>query len=198
MMLAVVVLAIAAFGFGWAAAQSRTSAATLTAQDYFEIQQLYGQYTHAIDHGERDGKDFAATFLPDGVFVHVRPAANPCRPLGEIWEVGNREDIRGSIADAKNIDVCVSKLVGTQKLATLAATSNSEQRRRVHTNFLVSPTAEGATVTLYLNELNVMVRPPTWTGTGIYYDTLVRTPNGWRFRQRIMTQDAVFAGRPNS
>jgi len=193
---AAVVLAVAAFGFGWAAAQTKTPDARLTAQDGFEIQMLYGRYTHAIDHGEKDGLDYAAVFLPDGILISVTPAASPC-PRGETWDAGNREDIRGSIADVKNIDVCVAKLIGTVKLAALAATFKSRQQRHVHTNFLLTPTADGAMGMVYLNELNVLVKPPVITSSGIYNDTLVRTANGWRFKKRIITQNAVFAGGPN-
>jgi hypothetical protein len=58
------ILAIAAaaamlVGTSWAAD-------TLTAQDYFEIQQLYARYNIAIDSGDAEG--WAATFTPDGVF----------------------------------------------------------------------------------------------------------------------------------
>jgi uncharacterized protein (TIGR02246 family) len=38
----------------------------MTAQDYFEIQQLYAKYNHAIDSGDAEG--YADTFTPDGVF----------------------------------------------------------------------------------------------------------------------------------
>jgi hypothetical protein len=42
------------------------AAAALSAQDYFEIQQLYARYNIAIDSGDAEG--WAATFTPDGVF----------------------------------------------------------------------------------------------------------------------------------
>jgi uncharacterized protein (TIGR02246 family) len=38
----------------------------MNAQDYFEIQQLYAKYNHAIDSGDAEG--YADTFTPDGVF----------------------------------------------------------------------------------------------------------------------------------
>jgi hypothetical protein len=58
------ILAIAAaaamlVGTSWAAD-------TLSAQDYFEIQQLYARYNIAIDSGDAEG--WAATFTPDGAF----------------------------------------------------------------------------------------------------------------------------------
>jgi uncharacterized protein (TIGR02246 family) len=42
------------------------AASGLSAQDYFEIQQLYARYNIAIDSGDAEG--WAATFTPDGVF----------------------------------------------------------------------------------------------------------------------------------
>ena len=45
---------------------SQAHAAPMTAQDYFEIQQLYAKYNHAIDSGNAEA--YADTFTPDGVF----------------------------------------------------------------------------------------------------------------------------------
>jgi hypothetical protein len=42
------------------------AAGALSAQDYFEIQQLYANYNIAIDSGDAEG--WAAKFTPDGVF----------------------------------------------------------------------------------------------------------------------------------
>jgi len=42
------------------------AAGALSAQDGFEIQQLYAKYNIAIDSG--DGEAWASTFTPDGVF----------------------------------------------------------------------------------------------------------------------------------
>src|ERR1700685_1618433 len=42
------------------------AAGAMSAQDYFEIQQLYARYNNAIDSGDAEG--WAATFTPDGVF----------------------------------------------------------------------------------------------------------------------------------
>jgi hypothetical protein len=48
------------------AGTSGAAATGLTAQDNFEIQQLYANYNISIDNG--DGEAWAATFTPDGVF----------------------------------------------------------------------------------------------------------------------------------
>src|SRR5437773_10001150 len=117
--LAAVALVVAALGFGWATAQTKTADPKLTAQDYFEIQMLYGRYTHAIDHGDKDGMDYAGTFLPEIGRASGRERVYPCR-VGQGWEGATRDDIRDSITDVKKVDGCVMKMIGTQKLARLA------------------------------------------------------------------------------
>jgi uncharacterized protein (TIGR02246 family) len=63
------VLALSLVGIAaWVQAQPR-SAKSLSAQDYFEIQQLYARYNHAIDSGDAEG--WAGTFTPDGTFNKV-------------------------------------------------------------------------------------------------------------------------------
>jgi hypothetical protein len=56
--------AFLAAGIMFAGAAGATDA--LSAQDNFEIQQLYAKYNIAIDSGDAEG--WAATFTPDGVF----------------------------------------------------------------------------------------------------------------------------------
>jgi 2,4-dienoyl-CoA reductase-like NADH-dependent reductase (Old Yellow Enzyme family) len=51
-------------------AQSSTAApATLTALDYFEIEQLIAKYARAIDTCSNLGYDYADLFTADGAFV---------------------------------------------------------------------------------------------------------------------------------
>jgi hypothetical protein len=62
-----IITAGAAGSAGSAGAVGAASAAgALSAQDNFEIQQLYARYNIAIDGG--DGEAWASTFTPDGVF----------------------------------------------------------------------------------------------------------------------------------
>ena len=62
-------LMIAAAGVGWGFAQARTPNVALSPQDYIDIQTLYATYARAYDTGEGDGKVWADTFTPDGIFV---------------------------------------------------------------------------------------------------------------------------------
>ncbi len=57
---------ISTFAAGIMFAGVCAAAGGLSAQDYYEIQQLYARYNIAIDGGDAEG--WAATFTPDGVF----------------------------------------------------------------------------------------------------------------------------------
>ena len=56
-------------------------------------------------------------------------------------------------------------------------------------NLVVTPTAEGATARMYFVSFEVSYSPPKPALSGHYDDVLVRTPDGWRFKERIMTLD---------
>src|SRR6476469_6164166 len=51
------------------AAQKPKNAATLTAMDYIEIQQLVARYAYALDTAADGGDAYARLFTPDGAFV---------------------------------------------------------------------------------------------------------------------------------
>src|SRR3979409_1071166 len=60
--------------------------ATLTALDYFEIQQLVNRYAFAIDTCSNNGYDYADLYTADGVFY---------------WGVGARKSVgRDQLAEA--------------------------------------------------------------------------------------------------
>jgi SnoaL-like domain len=59
-------LLLSALAAGIMFAGTCAAAGELSAQDYFEIQQLYARYNNAIDSGDAEG--WAATFTQDGVF----------------------------------------------------------------------------------------------------------------------------------
>lgn len=61
-----IMLAAFAAGLMFSAIGVAEAAGSLSAQDYFEIQQLYANYNIAIDNGDAEG--WAAKFTPDGVF----------------------------------------------------------------------------------------------------------------------------------
>ncbi len=63
--LGAVLLSVLVSGGAWTYAQSG-GAATLSAQDYADIQQLYARYNWAIDAGDVEG--YVALYTPDGSF----------------------------------------------------------------------------------------------------------------------------------
>lgn len=82
------VLLAAALGSGLIAAQSG-KAPKLTAEDYIEIQQLYSDYTYALDQGE--GEHVADDFVEGGEFTGVHaPGRKPTQGRTELVAMGNR------------------------------------------------------------------------------------------------------------
>lgn len=67
---------------------------------------------------------------------------------------------------------------------------NGANRRHWNTNLVITPTAEGASGSVYLMLLDVGVRPPAIVSTAKYTDALVKTADGWRFKQRATRGDA--------
>ncbi len=197
----VVSLFVVAAGMSVGVVSQRDDAASLTPQDYIEIEQLYMAYTHAIDFGQPDGRDYAAVFVPDGIFALVipnplAPAATSRCPTSAPWHVGDPATIRGSVPDKAGLDVCIATLNGSDDLATMAKgfhQVNGTTSRHVYTNLRITPAPEGARGFVYFNQLDVSTKPPTNTVSGIYEDTLVKTPDGWRFKKRVHTHDGPFA-----
>ncbi len=194
-------LFVVAAGMSLGLVSQRDDAASLTPRDYIEIEQLYMAYAHAIDFGESEGRDYAALFVPDGVFALVIPnpiaTAAPSRcPTTAPWHAGDTAMIRGSVPAKAGLDVCIATLTGSDDLANMAETFhqvNGTTSRHIYTNLRITPAPEGARGFVYFNGLDVSTKPPTNTVSGIYEDTLVKTPDGWRFKKRVHTHDGPFA-----
>lgn len=54
---------------------------------------------------------------------------------------------------------------------------------------MITGTPEGAKAAIYLLTINVGVNPPVILAAGRYDDTLVKTPQGWRFKTRMVQGD---------
>ncbi len=127
----------------------------LSAQDYAEINQLYIRYNYGIDTNGDNGMLWAGTFTADGVFELV----------------GQR------------------KFEGREALLAFARNVGKNLDGAPHhfaTNIRIEPSPEGARGSAYF--FNVPKpepnKPATITGTGAYEDIIVKTPDGWRFKQR--------------
>lgn len=64
-------------------------------------------------------------------------------------------------------------------------------RRHWHTNLVINPTAEGATGSVYLMQVDVKARPPVIYSHSHYDDVLVKTPRGWLFKSRIRRESTL-------
>ena len=144
---------VAAVGTRLIHAQQGGAKATLTTQDYIDIQQLYARYNLAIDTGDAEG--WASTFTPDGVF---------------------NNSTRGHDALVQFIHNWRDKL-------------NGANRRHWNTNLVITPAPGGASGSVYLLLLDIGVRPAVAGTTGMYEDALVKTPQGWRFKTRVVHGD---------
>ena len=67
---------------------------------------------------------------------------------------------------------------------------NGANRRHWNSNLRIIPSGEGANGTVMLMLLDVGTKPPAIASTGMYTDVLVKTPNGWRFKNRQIKGDA--------
>ena len=74
--------------------------------------------------------------------------------------------------------------VGQEGLRTFMKNRNGGTRRHWNTNLLITPTPEGAKGAVYLMFVDVGMKPPAITSAGRYEDSLVKTAQGWRFKQR--------------
>jgi SnoaL-like domain len=106
-----------------------------------------------------EGERFASTFVLDGEFT------------------GGRGPGRGS--EVRN------PIKGDE----LSAMGRRGGSRHFNANLVITPTPEGAKGSVYLLLFNARNIPATIVETAIYEDTLVKTPQGWRFKKRVVWRD---------
>ena len=153
-----VVLACASIALP-AARQGGAPAATLTARDYLEIQQLVTRFAYALDMRAENGYAFADLFASDGEFVGVRGSAKGRDALAALARAG--------IMQADQPIVGVSHF---------------------NMNHVVEPAGGGAIGKEYLVMVAIAEggKPGgEFSNTGGHYeDAYVKTPAGWRFKRR--------------
>jgi len=162
-------------GSVWAQGAKPTS---LTALDYIEIQQLSAKYAFAIDNCTNNGYDYADLYTPDGEFVSGRD--------------GGRFKGREALAEAAGGGKRGCQRKGVFQSHEIA-------------NLIIEPTPEGAKGKSYLVYPGVKGErggPDNNGHVGGYEDTYVKTPNGWRFKQRIHVHPpqvpGAYTGVPNN
>ena len=111
---------------------------------------------YSIGVDSGNGDLFASAFTPDGIFDY---------PAGPIQ--------------------------GREKLAAFAAKPSPAKgpTNAVHfpTNVTIEPSPEGATATAYVMLVNFGQggKPSAVVGGGVYHDSFVKGPEGWRLKKRI-------------
>lgn len=156
-----IVIAAAAFG-AFAAGwvgAQGTRGAVLTGRDYTEIEQLMARYYQALDFEDLD--TFESIWTEDAVY---------------------RIASRGLSVEGR--DAIVRRTVGRW-----ADRPPEHERRHWQNNLVVTPTPDGATARVYWISFEVSYSPPKPALSGHYDDLLVRTPSGWRFKERVLTID---------
>ncbi|HEY0681449.1 MAG TPA: nuclear transport factor 2 family protein [Steroidobacter sp.] len=101
---------------------------------------------------------------------------------GEAWAATFTPD--GSFNTLKGKDALVGFIKNWREKR------NGANRRHWNTNLRITPSDEGANAVVMLMLLDVGTQPPSIVSTGQYTDVLVKTPNGWRFKSRVVKGDA--------
>ena len=162
---AAILLATGLIAFGAVLAQRADSQPALTAQDYYEIEQLMYRYAHAIDTCANDGYDYADVYTDDGIFVD-------------------------SFTDEGFAQNGLVRAVGREALARAAGGGDRACKNvgwkdwsHIMVNPVITPTADGAAGRVYA--LVIGERGPDHTQRfGGYEDVYVRTSQGWRIQRR--------------
>lgn len=137
----------------------------LSALDYAEIERLYADYAFAIDTG--DGKARAATFTADGTFSSSLSQHQP-ESMSAVAERTTRQGNVGVRHLMTNISV-------------KATPGGAEARCHV---FIISGASDD-------HEQSSATDFRSFKGlSGFYFDKLVRTPAGWRFKSREVWLDS--------
>lgn len=140
---------------------ARAQQATLTPQDYLDIQQLVSKYAYAIDECTDKGYDYADLYVPDGAFLTSRNG-----------KILNRFEGRERLAEAARGGMPDCKDVPWAGIVHMLV------------NHVIDPAPGGAKGKVYLIAIGVDGDPGKVEAQGRYEDLYVKTPNGWRFKSR--------------
>jgi SnoaL-like protein len=157
----VVCLAVASGAFAQSAAPKPGE---LTALDYVEIQQLIAKYARAIDTCSNNGYDYADLFTADGAFI-------PSFEGKQLAPIQGRERLAAVSGGGTN---------GCKSVPWI-----EQGVRHLYANHVITPTADGAAGVVDMLMIGLGGDPNKIEYDGHYEDTYVRTPQGWRFKQRV-------------
>ena len=71
-----------------------------------------------------------------------------------------------------------------------AGGSGDNGRRHWNSSYRITPSSDGAEGRVYWLLVDVSSGQPKHIGSGYYDDTYVKTPDGWRIKQRVLSSDA--------
>jgi hypothetical protein len=160
---ALVILCLAA-STGARAQAPAAATRELTALDYIQIEQLIARYARAIDTCSNNGYDYADLFAADGAFI-------PSFDGKQLAAIQGRERLAAVSGGGTN---------GCKNVPWI-----EQGVRHIYTNHVITPTAEGATGVVDMLMIGLGGDPNKIEYDGYYEDTYVRTPQGWRFKQRV-------------
>jgi len=137
----------------------------LAPMDYIEIQELVAKYAYALDSGAENGYAYANLFTPDALFVGMNQGDK-----GRSYK--GREALAGLARGGKRGPLYVSHF---------------------NTTVIIEPAVDGATGKVYvvIVEPGEGGTPGAITNGGHYQDSYVKTPAGWRFKQRVFYQSEL-------
>jgi hypothetical protein len=144
---------------------------TLSAMDYIEIQQLVAKYAKYIDTCSNNGYDYADLFTADGAFV---PIINGKPTAGIQGRERLAEVSGGGSRGCKNVGWIQQGV------------------RHLYPNHVIEATPDGAKGTVDMLMIGLGGDPNKIQYDGHYEDIYVKTPQGWRFKQR--THHALLSG----
>ena len=161
-LLVVVALVASAAVGGWVHAQTTSrQTAGLTAQDHFEITQLYARFNQGSDF--RNASLWLSTFADDAVFT---------LPSGQ--EIAGKQALTAWRARSFGGKVGDSKRRHLHGSIQLSPTPNG-----------------GAKARAYWVVLDVSEKQPALASTGYVDDVFVRTAEGWRFKTHTVHSDVA-------
>ena len=151
-------------------AQQRTPTGRISPEDYMDIMQLYAYYTRDVVPGAV--RDASWLYVPDGMIEY------------RIQTPGGGTRVASGAKGAAELKAFYMRLLKTQSFGT----------RHLNSNHLVEWTPEGANSTVVMTQIDKkdVNKPPAVVQIAVYHDKLVKTPDGWKFKERLLTRDGLY------
>ncbi|MBI4263429.1 MAG: nuclear transport factor 2 family protein [Acidobacteria bacterium] len=140
---------------------ARRTTPAFTAEEYAAITQMYARYAFTWDGVLDDGREWIRLFTPDG--SHTNETSAPKQ-----FFFGHEE------------------LLGFARAMRVRGSRVPETVGHWITNVLIDRIPEGAAVKAYRFNVSIagLGQPGGLGSSGIYFDYLVKTPEGWQYRRK--------------